>query len=195
MSDDDRIIDTTMLVLKNFHLYDHGYDEDDLSDIATHILAALREDNIELVKLPKPDEGRDDWLDGTVWVDLTAKTTPIATEETQEPSSITHRIRPHPRRCSARRRTQCRRAMNLPKHIRDNIRFQPTLGRTACWIWTGYLSHGYPAVSVKAHKSAPADTSTDSPTTKTSNPEHSNDSAQPNSASTPTTTKRRTSND
>lgn len=81
MSDDDRIIDTTMLVLKNFHLYDHGYDEDDLSDIATHILAALREDNIELVKLPKPDEGRDDWLDGTVWVDLTAKTTPIATEE------------------------------------------------------------------------------------------------------------------
>lgn len=39
--------------------------------------------------------------------------------------------------------------MNLPKHIRDNIRFQPTLGRTACWIWTGYLSHGYPAVSVK----------------------------------------------
>lgn len=55
MSDDDRIIDTVMLVLKNFHLYDHGYDEDDLSDIATAVLAALRRNNIDSVLLPNMD--------------------------------------------------------------------------------------------------------------------------------------------
>ncbi|MGB0973346.1 MAG: hypothetical protein ACPGVG_20705, partial [Mycobacterium sp.] len=70
------IIDTAIVVLKDFGLYDGcticghiGYDEDDLSDIGEALLAALRE-RYAVVERPEPREvtvlKNAWWLDGDV---------------------------------------------------------------------------------------------------------------------------------